>query len=207
MLRAGVNYLHWPTAPDWALQGVADFLAWAHTNHGVPLVGPPMWLAYGADSRRPGVTPAAYGASPARMTGAQWTAFKGICGHSHVPENVHGDPGALPFTKLLAMATTTPQETDMPLTDADVTKIWAHTAPSPTAAAGTNPDRSMETFARYGDARHAQVMAQLGALTGLVTVLTTAVTAGGGLTEAQATAAAEAGARAALAELGDALND
>ena len=33
----------------------------------------------------------------------------------------------------------------MPLTDSDVTKIWAHTAPSPTAPKGTDPDRSMET--------------------------------------------------------------
>ena len=106
-----------------------------------------------------------------------------------------------PFAKLLAMATTTPQETDMPLTDADVTKIWAHTAPSPTAPKGTDPDRTMETYTRYGDARHAQIMAQLGALTGAVAALAR----DGGLPLAQVQAAAEAGARAALAELGDAL--
>jgi hypothetical protein len=100
-------------------------------------------------------------------------------------------------------------EEDMPLTDADVTKVatkvWAHTAPSPTAAKGTDPDRSMETYARYADARHAQTTAAIGALTGMVTALTTAVQAGGGLTVEQATAAATAGAEAALAQLGDAL--
>ncbi|HEY5834971.1 hypothetical protein [Streptomyces sp.] len=124
-LRAGVDYLHWPTAPDWALQEVADFLAWAHREHGVPLTGPSVWLAYGRDDRRPGVTPASYGASPARMSFAQWSAFKGICGHQHVPENVHGDPGSLPFTKLLAMAssTYTPDEDTVPLTDAEIDKI------------------------------------------------------------------------------------
>lgn len=103
-----------------------------------------------------------------------------------------------------AGATTTPED-DMPLTDADVTKIWGHKAPSPTAAEGTDPARSMETYTRYADARHAQVTAQIGSLTGLVTALTAAVTAGGGLTEAQATAAAEAGAKAALDQLGHAL--
>lgn len=93
----------------------------------------------------------------------------------------------------------------MPLTTADVEKIWAHTAPSPTAPKGTDPDRSMETYARYADARHAQTTAAIGALTGMVTALTAAVQAGGGLTQEQATAAATAGAEAALAQLGQAL--
>ncbi len=30
-----------------------------------------------------------------RMTSAQWQAFDGICGHQHVPENEHWDPGHL----------------------------------------------------------------------------------------------------------------
>jgi hypothetical protein len=110
---AGVDYVYWPEPPGWALQGLADFLRWLHRGHGVPLTAPPVWLAYGPDPRRPGVTPASYGASPARMTPAQWEAFTGVCGHSHVPENDHGDPGALPITKLLALAGNTLQEDDM----------------------------------------------------------------------------------------------
>jgi GH25 family lysozyme M1 (1,4-beta-N-acetylmuramidase) len=106
-------------------------------------------------------------------------------------------------------ASGTTQEEDMPLTDADLTKIatkvWTHTAPSPTAAKGTDPDRTMETYARYADAHHAQVMAEIGALRGIVASLATALQNGGGLTPAQATAAAEAGAKAALAELGETL--
>lgn len=47
--------------------------------------------------------------------------------------------------------------------------------------------------------------AQVGAQSGLITALTAAVKAGGGLTAEQATAAAEAGARAALDQLADAL--
>jgi hypothetical protein len=38
------------------------------------------------------------------MTDAQWRKFFGICGHSHVPENVHGDPGAIDFAKLVGYA-------------------------------------------------------------------------------------------------------
>jgi hypothetical protein len=101
---AGKDYIYWGAPPDWALQGVADFLHWLHANHNVPLTGPSMWLTYGPDSRRPGVTPASYGASPARMSFTQWNNFKGVCGHQHVPENDHGDPGSLPFAKLIELA-------------------------------------------------------------------------------------------------------
>ncbi|WP_225846879.1 hypothetical protein [Streptomyces sp. HPF1205] len=102
--HAGLDYVYWPHAPHWALQGVADFLRWLHANHGVPLVAPALWLAYGPDSRRSGVVPAAYGATSARMSLAAWTAFQGVAGHCHVPENDHGDPGAFPISTVLAMA-------------------------------------------------------------------------------------------------------
>lgn len=96
-------------------------------------------------------------------------------------------------------STTTPEEEDMP-TAAEIAKAVAdHTEISPTSKKATRAG----AYWAYADARHAQVMAQLGALTGLVTQLA----AGGGLTAAQATAAAEAGAKAALAELGHALTD
>jgi len=122
---AGRDYIYWGDPPDWALRDLADFLRWLNANHHVPLTGPTMWLTYGPDSRRPGITPASYGASPARMTFAQWEAFKGVCGHEHVPENDHGDPGSLPFTKLIALAkgTTPPQEDDVALTTDDINKV------------------------------------------------------------------------------------
>lgn len=103
--RAGVDYIFWPDPPDWALRDVADLLRWLHADHDVPLVAPSLWLAYGPDPRRPGIAPASYGKeSPARMTGAQWRRFTGVCGHQHVPENVHGDPGAFPIDRVLALA-------------------------------------------------------------------------------------------------------
>ncbi|MFI5473234.1 hypothetical protein ACIA6D_23710 [Streptomyces cacaoi] len=127
--KAGVDYLHWPTAPDWALAEVAWLVRWLHDNHGVPLTCVSQWLAYGKDTRRPGITPASYGASPARMTFAQWNSFEGWCGHQHVPENDHGDPGSMNFARVIALAkgTATPvpptQEDPVALTKAEIEAI------------------------------------------------------------------------------------
>ena len=37
---------------------------------------------------------------PQRMTEAEWRAFRGICGHRHVPNNEHWDPGALDVKRI-----------------------------------------------------------------------------------------------------------
>jgi len=95
--KAGQAHVYWPDAPDWALQGIARFLAWMHEEHGVPLSGPKSWPAY----------PTSYASGGGqRMTAAQWKAFKGVCGHMHVPENVHGDPGAVDFARIVKYAKT-----------------------------------------------------------------------------------------------------
>jgi hypothetical protein len=112
---AGVDYIYWPAAPDWALAEFAWLVRWLNTEHGVPLTCVRDWLAYGKDSRRPGITPASYGSSPARMSQAAWKTFTGWCGHQHVPENDHGDPGSMDFARVIALAkgtTTPPQEED-----------------------------------------------------------------------------------------------
>ncbi|MCL7428879.1 peptidoglycan-binding protein [Streptomyces sp. YS415] len=93
--RSGSAHLYWPEAPEWALLGVARFLAWMHEEHGVPLSGPRAWPAY----------PSSYAnGGGQRMSGAGWQAFEGVCGHMHVPENLHGDPGAIDFARLLKLA-------------------------------------------------------------------------------------------------------
>ena len=92
---AGKAHIFWPDAPDWALQQVARFLSWMHEEHGVPLSGPSAWPAY----------PSSYGSRHGqRMSGKKWEAFKGVCGHMHVPENEHGDPGAIDFSRLVKYA-------------------------------------------------------------------------------------------------------
>jgi hypothetical protein len=107
-------HIYWPQAPDWALAEVARFLAWMNAQHGVPLSGPTKWPAY----------PASYGTSNgARMSNATWTDFSGVCGHLHVPENLHGDPGAIDFARLIALAKGTTEEDDMALTTDDIGKV------------------------------------------------------------------------------------
>lgn len=160
---AGRDYIYWGDPPDWALRDLAEFLRWLNANHGVPLTGPSMWLTYGPDTRRPGITPASYGASPARMSFAQWNAFKGICGHQHVPENDHGDPGNLPFAELIALAKGTappPEEDDMAITDADAQKIAlkvltldAITAPPDAPDVKDNPKWRLDSYEKDTNAR------------------------------------------------------
>ncbi|MGW3492038.1 hypothetical protein ACWDEM_32480, partial [Streptomyces sp. NPDC001054] len=85
------------------------FAKWAHEQHGVPLTSGVTWKAY----------PASYGSSAGvRMSAAKWSSYRGHCGHQHVPENDHGDPGAFPMAAILAAASsaTTPSK---PTTEED----------------------------------------------------------------------------------------
>lgn len=85
----------WPDADDDDLAPLAEFLAWAHTEHGVPLTARSLvW----SDSN------AAYETAPQRMSYAQWRGFSGVCGHQHVPENSHWDPGKLPVERAITLA-------------------------------------------------------------------------------------------------------
>ncbi len=180
---AGQQHVYWPEAPDWALRDLADFLAWAHTHHGVPLTGPSKWPAY----------PKSYGSGGGqRMSNAAWNSFRGVCGHMHVPENDHGDPGAIDFTRLIALAKgTNIEEDDVALTDADKTwllkaikegafdGVWKTdgvTAPADAVDIATNPTwqavnvlRDIQTRVRANTAAEAAqtaAIAQLAALAG-----------------------------------------
>lgn len=94
--RQNRPHIFWPEAPDWALIELARFLVDMHKRHGIPLDGPKdsRWHPY-PDSAGPGGQ---------RFSFAEWSAFNGWCGHQHVPENVHGDPGHFPFSKLVSFA-------------------------------------------------------------------------------------------------------
>ncbi|MET8166900.1 hypothetical protein ACFU6S_37610 [Streptomyces sp. NPDC057456] len=88
-------HVYWPKAPEWALRALAEYLAWMHIHHRVPLRGPALWPAYPKSAGNGGGQ---------RMGAERWNAFKGVCGHMHVPENAHGDPGAIDFEGLLDFA-------------------------------------------------------------------------------------------------------
>jgi hypothetical protein len=114
--RAGVDYIFWPAAPDWALAELAKFVKWAHDAHGIRLRSTVTWKPY-----KKGQVGGSYGANGVRLTDAQWSTYYGWLGHQHVPENDHGDPGDLDFARVLAHATgvknTSPEEDDMQMND------------------------------------------------------------------------------------------
>jgi hypothetical protein len=119
-LRAGVDYLYWPDAPDWALEGLADFVRWCRDSHNIKAQSTVTWKAY----------PGSYGKNNGvRFTGAQWNAYYGWLGHQHVPENDHGDPGDLDFARVLkfvqgTVPTTPPtQGHDMPPLRQHLTRV------------------------------------------------------------------------------------
>lgn len=77
--------------PDWPVaqrEAVAKIMAFC-AGHGVPLVSSVKFT--GASGVR-------------RLSGDQWLAYKGWCGHQHAPENDHWDPGAIDITDLLQRA-------------------------------------------------------------------------------------------------------
>lgn len=59
-----------------------------------------------------------------RMSETAWRSFNGVCGHEHVPENDHYDPGAFDIARFLAATGgTAPTEADMPLNTPDLNAI------------------------------------------------------------------------------------
>ena len=183
--KAGTQHLYMPELPDWAIRDLQAFAHWAHDQHGVPLTSGLTWKPY----------PVSYGNNGVRMSTAQWSAFKGHCGHQHVPENDHGDPGAFPIAQIL--------EADMPLTDADVQKVVHGVLGYKNADALKKNPQLPDVYGYIAGTNGAvaSLTAQVGALSGAIAALTKA----GGITAEQVQAAAAAGAKAALDELAAAL--
>lgn len=93
--RSAVNpYV--PTLMLSKMGALIDLLVWISKETGIPLVSTPRpWVAY----------PASYGKRASqRMSFTEWDSFRGVCGHQHVPENDHGDPGSLDVSAILAAA-------------------------------------------------------------------------------------------------------
>ena len=42
-----------------------------------------------------------YGSGYPRLSNKAWGSYKGLCGHQHVPEQTHGDPGDIPLDLIL----------------------------------------------------------------------------------------------------------
>lgn len=83
-----------PAMPTELLDNVRDWVRWVQGETGHQLVAPQF---FGADA---GFIVASSTARQ-RMTPEVWKNFNGICGHQHVPENDHWDPGAINISYLL----------------------------------------------------------------------------------------------------------
>jgi hypothetical protein len=109
--KGGPGY-YWPGADDDVLLDLYHKLIKPLSDaYGIPLRAP-TWLPY----------PASYGATRVRLSSAQWDTYSGWLGHQHAPQNLHGDPGAFPWDRMMRLAAG-PQEDDMPLTEDDVARI------------------------------------------------------------------------------------
>lgn len=87
--------VYWPSATDAQLAGLAKLVKWLTATYPIPLKSTSQpWLSY----------PSSYGSKNGqRMSYAEWNNFNGICGHQHVPENLHGDPGNFPIARLIKL--------------------------------------------------------------------------------------------------------
>lgn len=136
-----VQHVYWPAAADWALLEFAKVVRWAYDNHAVPMTSTVTWKAY----------PDSYGAkNGVRLSNAAWTSYRGWLGHQHVPENLHGDPGAFPMAQVLAYAKAktwatpvrpTVKDTTVTMTTADANALLGVQVDDP-----TTPDGSMVTL-------------------------------------------------------------
>lgn len=80
----------WPSGQRAALK---NLMRWIEAEHGVKQYGP----AFGG-SEQFGLN------NPLQFTPEYWKSFNGTCGHQHVPENDHWDPGALNVSTLFTPA-------------------------------------------------------------------------------------------------------
>jgi len=94
------------------IAAIRAFIDWCVDNYDVKLKWPgKQALSYGG-ANAPGF----------RMTMSAWEAFDGVCGHQHIPENYHWDPGALDWATLMA------EEEEEVVTPEDISKIASASA-------------------------------------------------------------------------------
>lgn len=99
-----IGFASKPNWPDQMIAAVRDLMIWIEGQTGIKPWAPPAWGgsdAYGTHTRY-------------RMTPTAWLNFDGWCGHQHVPENEHWDPGPIPITRLLQREVPVPDDPNAP---------------------------------------------------------------------------------------------
>lgn len=97
---------------------------------------------------------------PERMLFDAWRKYAGWCGHQHVPENEHYDPGAIDITKLLGstaapvIVTPTPAPVPTPVKEPDMGKLYVvtdHRDPKPQYLTDLLTKRHISSLEEYND--------------------------------------------------------
>lgn len=81
-----------PSLPDDMKNELMSLIDWISQEAGIQKIAPPFYNSH--DGYGPGAV--------SRMSFEEWTTFNGWCGHQHVPENTHWDPGPIDIDHLLA---------------------------------------------------------------------------------------------------------
>lgn len=76
---------------DLAYADLNEFIRWAGVEFGVQRIWPGRQAFNYDQANEPGF----------RFNGTDWYGFGGVCGHQHVTENTHWDPGAIDWSKLM----------------------------------------------------------------------------------------------------------
>lgn len=84
-----VGYASKPNWPEAQRKALMALMRWVEANVGIKQYGP----TFGAGNQT------GY-RNPLEFANEYWKTFNGWCGHQHVPENAHWDPGAIVLTAL-----------------------------------------------------------------------------------------------------------
>lgn len=85
-----VGFASKPTWPAAQIAGMRSLMRWIESQTGIKPEGP----VFGSGEQI-GLK------NPLEFSNDQWIHFNGWCGHQHVPENTHWDPGAIKLATLL----------------------------------------------------------------------------------------------------------
>lgn len=104
-----------------------------------------------------------------RMAPAVWEDFNGVCGHQHVPENHHWDPGRFPYARMLELITVEDDDMD----EATFKKWMADVLNDKTAGRPFALDRISHThnYAKSAALSSREAVAKITALTETIKLL------------------------------------
>ena len=154
-----VGYARQTTWPEVQINAVLRVMAFAKQQAGIPMALP---LEFGNGSE--------YGFfNPLELTNDEWVHFTGWCGHQHVPENTHWDPGkGLPDAIKRKLEVHPMAETVGPQfepgaakgIDPDLASAWDWAKVNGVFTDFTDPDKQMtnEEFAAFVNRYHTKVV-------------------------------------------------